>query len=41
MPNLTEEEVENSIEYIDTGKIFLNKTPISQALRSIDINGSF
>jgi hypothetical protein len=29
-----EEKVGNSLEYIGTGEIFLNKTPMAQALRS-------
>jgi hypothetical protein len=32
--NLIEEKVENSLVYIDTVENFLNKTPMTQALRS-------
>jgi hypothetical protein len=32
--NLIEEKVEQSLEYIGTGKIFLNRTPMAYALRS-------
>jgi hypothetical protein len=35
MLNLVEENAENSLEHIGTGKIFLDTTPLAQDLRSI------
>ena len=32
--DLSKEKVENSLELIGTGKGFLNRTPLAQALRS-------
>ena len=32
--NLIEQKVENTIEHIGTEDVFLNRTPVAQALRS-------
>jgi len=33
-PNVVEANLENSLEHIDTGEIFLYRAPMAQALRS-------
>jgi hypothetical protein len=38
--NLIEKKLGDSIEHIGTGKIFMNRTPMAQALRSIIDKGT-